>query len=40
MKAAPSLEHACWGGWSIMVLPYDAAKVMSRRTPLEMAVCD
>ncbi len=35
-KAAPPLEHACWGRWSILALPDDATKVMSGRTPLEM----
>ena len=35
-KAAPPLEHACWGRWTLVVVPGDAAKGMSRRTPLEL----
>ena len=40
MKAAPPLEHACWGRWSILALPDDAIKVMFGRTPLEMMECE
>ena len=35
-KAAPPLEHACWGRWTLVVVPGDAAKGISRRTPLEL----